>query len=52
MIDSSLPLTDIHRHLDGNIRAQTILDLGREFNIGSSRNHPRHAASSCPGHQP
>ncbi len=33
MIDSSLPLTDIHRHLDGNIRAQTILDLGREFNI-------------------
>lgn len=33
MIDNSLPLTDIHRHLDGNIRAQTILDLGREFNI-------------------
>ena len=28
MIDSRLPLTDIHRHLDGNIRAQTILDLG------------------------
>ncbi len=26
MIDSSLPLTDIHRHLDGNIRAQTILE--------------------------
>ena len=33
MIDTTLPLTDIHRHLDGNIRAQTILDLGREFNI-------------------
>lgn len=33
MIDSQLPLTDIHRHLDGNIRAQTILDLGREFNL-------------------
>ncbi|HAT2607865.1 TPA: adenosine deaminase [Kluyvera intermedia] len=33
MIDTNLPLTDIHRHLDGNIRAQTILDLGREFNI-------------------
>ncbi len=33
MIDSTLPLTDIHRHLDGNIRAQTILDLGRQFNI-------------------
>ncbi|WP_256233736.1 hypothetical protein, partial [Salmonella enterica] len=26
MIDITLPLTDIHRHLDGNIRAQTILD--------------------------
>ncbi|CCP03175.1 adenosine deaminase [Erwinia amylovora Ea644] len=33
MIDPLLPLTDIHRHLDGNIRAQTILDLGREFNL-------------------
>lgn len=33
MIDRQLPLTDIHRHLDGNIRAQTILDLGREFNF-------------------
>lgn len=33
MINLQLPLTDIHRHLDGNIRAQTILDLGREFNL-------------------
>ena len=33
MIDSSLPLTDLHRHLDGNIRAQTILDLGRQYNL-------------------
>ncbi|VXC81896.1 adenosine deaminase [Enterobacterales bacterium 8AC] len=33
MIDPNLPLTDIHRHLDGNIRAQTILDLGRQFNL-------------------
>ncbi|PKH26580.1 adenosine deaminase [Enterobacterales bacterium CwR94] len=33
MIDSQIPLTDIHRHLDGNIRAQTILELGREFNL-------------------
>ncbi|MBJ8375928.1 adenosine deaminase [Citrobacter cronae] len=33
MIDTSLPLTDVHRHLDGNIRAQTILDLGRQFNL-------------------
>ena len=26
MIDTTLPLTDIHRHLDGNIRPQTILE--------------------------
>ena len=32
MIDTSL-LTDVHRHLDGNIRAQTITDLGRQFNL-------------------
>ncbi|OED42825.1 adenosine deaminase [Endozoicomonas sp. (ex Bugula neritina AB1)] len=33
MIDTSLPLTDIHRHLDGNIRPRTILDLGLKNNI-------------------
>lgn len=33
MFNSHLPVTDIHRHLDGNIRAQTILDLGRQFNL-------------------
>ncbi len=38
MIDSRLPLTDIHRHLDGNIRAQTILDLGRQFNLALPAN--------------
>lgn len=33
MIDKSLPLTDIHRHLDGNIRPQTILELGQQYNL-------------------
>lgn len=33
MIDTNLSLTDVHRHLDGNIRAQTILDLGRQYNL-------------------
>ncbi|TKI05672.1 adenosine deaminase [Martelella alba] len=33
MIDKSLPLTDIHRHLDGNIRPQTILELGRRYGL-------------------
>ncbi|CAK9884930.1 MAG: Aminodeoxyfutalosine deaminase [Candidatus Erwinia impunctatus] len=33
MIDSNLPLTDVHRHLDGNIRPETILDLARQHNL-------------------
>lgn len=33
LIDSSLPLIDLHRHLDGNIRLETILDLGRQHNL-------------------
>lgn len=33
MIDISLPLVELHRHLDGNIRLQTILELGRQHNI-------------------
>ena len=33
MITNNLPLTDIHRHLDGNIRIQTILDLGQKFGL-------------------
>ena len=28
-----LPLIDLHRHLDGNVRLATILDLGRRHNI-------------------
>ena len=33
MTDPNLPFIDIHRHLDGNLRLQTILDLGRKYNI-------------------
>src|SRR5262245_42284141 len=32
-MDPKLPLIDLHRHLDGNVRLQTILDLGRQHNI-------------------
>ncbi len=32
-IDPSLPLIDLHRHLDGSLRLETILDLGREHNL-------------------
>jgi adenosine deaminase len=33
MIDPNLPLIDLHRHLDCNVRVQTILDLGRQHNL-------------------
>jgi adenosine deaminase len=33
MIDKTLPLIDLHRHLDGSVRLQTILDLGRQHNL-------------------
>lgn len=32
-MDPTLPFIDLHRHLDGNVRLQTILDLGRKHNI-------------------
>ena len=33
MIDDTLPLIDLHRHLDGSIRLETILELGQKHNI-------------------
>lgn len=33
MITKNIPLTDLHRHLDGNIRTQTILELGQKFGM-------------------
>jgi adenosine deaminase len=33
LIDPRLPLIDLHRHLDGNVRLETILDLGRKHNL-------------------
>ena len=33
VIDPSLPLIDLHRHLDGAVRLETILDLGRQHNL-------------------
>jgi adenosine deaminase len=33
MIDRSLPLVDLHRHLDGNLRLETIIALGRQHNL-------------------
>ncbi|KFZ36293.1 adenosine deaminase [Shewanella mangrovi] len=33
MIDTSIPLVDLHRHLDGNVRIRTIWELGQQHGI-------------------
>src|SRR5436190_7737023 len=33
MIDRRLPLIDLHRHIDGNVRLTTILDLGKQHGV-------------------
>jgi len=33
MIDRSLPLIDLHHHLDGSVRLQTILELGKRHGV-------------------
>jgi adenosine deaminase len=33
VIDPTLPLIDLHRHLDGSVRLETILDLGRKHGL-------------------
>lgn len=33
MIDPTFPLVELHRHLDGNVRLETILELGRKHHI-------------------
>jgi adenosine deaminase len=33
MIDETFPLIDLHRHLEGSVRLQTVLDLSREHNL-------------------
>jgi len=33
VIEPSLPLTELHRHLEGNVRLATILELGQEHNL-------------------
>lgn len=33
MIDKNLPFIDLHRHLDGSVRLETILDIGLQYNL-------------------
>lgn len=38
LIDPKLPLIDLHRHLEGSIRLETVLDLGRKHNLSLPAN--------------
>jgi adenosine deaminase len=33
MIDPTLPFIDLHRHLDGSVRLETIIDLAQQHNV-------------------
>jgi adenosine deaminase len=33
MIDRTLPSIDLHRHLDGSVRLETILDSARQHDV-------------------
>jgi adenosine deaminase len=33
MINTNFPLIELHRHLDGNIRLKTVIDLARQHNL-------------------
>lgn len=33
MIDQTFPLIDLHRHIEGAVRIETILDLGRKYHL-------------------
>jgi len=33
MLDKNYPLIDLHRHLDGSVRLQTILELGKQHHL-------------------
>lgn len=33
-IDPHFPLVELHRHLDGNVRLSTILEIGLKYNLG------------------
>lgn len=33
MVNDSIPLVELHRHLDGNVRLETILDIGLKHNL-------------------
>jgi len=33
MVDPNFPFIDLHRHLDGNVRLETVLELGQKYDL-------------------
>lgn len=44
MIDTSIPLVDLHRHLDGNVRINTIWELAHKHNVALPASSPEDLA--------
>ena len=51
-MDYNLPLIDLHRHLDGSLRLETILDLGRQHNLPLPAWDVEEPAPLRAGHRP
>ena len=49
MINPKLPLIDLHHHLDGSLRLETILDLGLKHNLPLPAKTLEGIAALCPG---
>lgn len=41
MLDHQLPVVDLHRHLDGNVRPSTIFALAKQFNLSLPADSPQ-----------
>lgn len=36
MIDPTIPLVDLHRHLEGCVRLETMIEIGRQHNASKN----------------
>jgi adenosine deaminase len=49
---AALPKSDLHVHLDGSLRLETLIELARERKVVSCRATPRTACSSSSSSAP
>ena len=51
MIDPTLPFIDLHRHIDGSVRLETIVDLAKRHGIKLPAHEHRGLASARPNYR-